>query len=142
VIALLAYYFNKQERTINEQRKINEHLRKVDQLKDEFLANTSHELRTPLNGIIGLAESLKEGIAGLQNQTTLNHLQLIIDGGKRLSQLVNDILDFKKLSHKKLVLQRKAVDLSAISDVVISLLQPLADEKKLIINNLVNQKLG
>ena len=141
LIALLAYYLSKHERSLQEQKSINEHLRKVDQLKDEFLANTSHELRTPLNGIIGLAESLKEGIAGLQNQTTLNHLQLIIDGGKRLSQLVNDILDFKKLSHKKLILQRKAVDLSAIVDVVISLLQPLADKKRLTLTNLVNQEL-
>jgi signal transduction histidine kinase/ligand-binding sensor domain-containing protein/class 3 adenylate cyclase/CheY-like chemotaxis protein len=141
LIALLAYYFNKQERSLQEQRAINEHLRKVDQLKDEFLANTSHELRTPLNGIIGLAESLKEGIAGLQNQKTLTHLQLIIDGGKRLSQLVNDILDFKKLSHNKLILQRKAADLSSIVDVVVSLLLPLANEKKLTITNSVRQDL-
>ncbi len=141
IVALIAYYLNKQERSLQEQKAINEHLRRVDQLKDEFLANTSHELRTPLNGIIGIAESLKEGIAGLQNQKTLNHLQLIIDGGKRLSQLVNDILDFKKLSHNNLVLQRKAVDLSAIVDVVISLLRPLAEEKKLQIINSVTQQL-
>ncbi|TQV88659.1 two-component regulator propeller domain-containing protein [Aliikangiella coralliicola] len=141
VIALLAYYLNKHERSLQEQKAINEHLRRVDQLKDEFLANTSHELRTPLNGIIGIAESLKEGIAGLQNQKTLNHLQLIIDGGKRLAQLVNDILDFKKLSHHNLVLQRKAVDLSSIVNVVVSLLRPLALEKSLQIVNSIPAEL-
>lgn len=141
LVALIAYYLNKHERSLQEQKSINEHLRRVDQLKDEFLANTSHELRTPLNGIIGIAESLKEGVAGLQNQKSLNHLQLIIDGGKRLSQLINDILDFKKLSHNNLVLQRKAVDLSAIVDVVISLLRPLSEEKKLVIINSVTAQL-
>nr|WP_246722977.1 two-component regulator propeller domain-containing protein [Aliikangiella sp. G2MR2-5] len=136
-ISLIAFFLNRQEKSLQEQMAINEHLRRVDELKDEFLANTSHELRTPLNGIIGIAESLREGVAGLQNQKTLNHLQLIIDGGKRLSQLVNDILDFKKLSHHNLVLQRKAVDLSSIVNVVLNLLQTLADDKKLQINNAV-----
>ncbi|WP_444996021.1 two-component regulator propeller domain-containing protein [Aliikangiella sp. IMCC44359] len=140
LISLIAFYLNSHEKKLKEQKAINEHLRKVDQLKDEFLANTSHELRTPLNGIIGIAESLKEGVAGLQNQKTLNHLQMIIDGGKRLAQLINDILDFKKLSHHNLVLQRKAVDLYSIANVVVSLLHPLAEEKSLkIINRLPNQ---
>jgi len=141
LVSLLAFYLNKHEKTLQEQKAINEHLRRVDQLKDEFLANTSHELRTPLNGIIGIAESLKEGVAGLQNQNTLNHLQMIIDGGKRLAQLINDILDFKKLTHHNLVLHRKAVDLYTIGDVVVSLLKPLAEEKSLQLINSMPPKL-
>ncbi len=140
-IGLIGFLLNRQEKSLQEQKAINEHLRKVDQIKDEFLANTSHELRTPLNGIIGIAESLKEGVAGLQNKNTLNHLQLIIDGGKRLSQLVNDILDFKKLSHHNLILQRKAVDLNSIVNVVINLLKPLSTEKKLILTNNISAEL-
>ena len=136
-ITLTRYFFNRHKKSLQEQKQINEHLRQVDQLKDEFLANTSHELRTPLNGIIGIAESLREGSAGLQNQKTINHLKLIIDGGKRLSQLVNDILDYKKLTHDTLILQRRAVDLFTILDVVVSLLRPLAEKKSLeLINNL------
>ncbi len=131
LVALVAYFINRNRKNLQEQTNINQHLRRVDQLKDEFLANTSHELRTPLNGIIGIAESLKEGSAGLQNQKTLNHLKLIIDGGKRLAQLVNDILDYKKLTHDTLVLQRRAVDLHTILDVVISLLRPLAERKSI-----------
>jgi len=135
--ALTAYFLNRHKQTLQEQKSINEHLRRVDQLKDEFLANTSHELRTPLNGIIGIAESLREGSAGLQNQKTLNHLKLIVDGGKRLAQLVNDILDYKKLTHDTLVLQRRAVDIQSVLDVAASLLRPLAEQKSLkLINSL------
>ncbi|MBV1908243.1 MAG: response regulator [Kangiellaceae bacterium] len=133
VVGLITLYLIKHKETLQEQKSINEHLRKVDLLKDEFLANTSHELRTPLNGIIGIAESLKEGSAGLQNQKTINHLGLIIDGGKRLAQLVNDILDFKKLSHHTLVLQRRATDIQSVLNVVVSLLGPLAEKKSLTI---------
>ncbi|MEM7033714.1 MAG: histidine kinase dimerization/phospho-acceptor domain-containing protein, partial [Chloroflexota bacterium] len=55
----------------------NEALSELDQLKDEFLANTSHELRTPLNGIIGLAESLSDGATGPLPQETNDNLKMI-----------------------------------------------------------------
>lgn len=135
--SLFIFLMRKQKQSLQEQRNINRHLRKLDQLKDEFLANTSHELRTPLNGIIGIAESLVEGSAGLQNQKTIDNLRLISDGGKRLAQLINDILDFKKLSHHSLILHRKAVDLHSVIEVVVSLLTPLAEKKKLKVLNAV-----
>ena len=103
----------------------NEELQHLDQLKDEFLANTSHELRTPLNGIIGIAESLIEGATGKLSDETCANLGMIVNSGYRLSQLVNDILDFSKLRHQKLELQLKAVDLRAITDVILRLCHPL-----------------
>ncbi|MCF8113991.1 MAG: hypothetical protein K9K21_09110 [Desulfotignum sp.] len=52
-----------------------------DRLKDEFLANTSHELRTPLNGIIGICDSLIDGIAGsLPGQATANLKRICCHG--------------------------------------------------------------
>jgi two-component system sensor histidine kinase ChiS len=135
--SLFLFLIQKQKKTLQEQRNINRHLRKLDQIKDEFLANTSHELRTPLNGIIGIAESLVEGSAGLQNQKTIDNLTLISDGGKRLAQLINDILDFKKLSHHSLILHRQAVDLHSVIEVVVSLLKPLAEKKELLMLNSV-----
>lgn len=137
----LANSFNSMAKQLKESfatlEKQNEDLKRLDQLKDEFLANTSHELRTPLNGIIGIAESLNDGATGQLPETTRTNLSLIISSGRRLSRLINDILDFSKLKHKTLELKHKPVDLRAITQVVLTLSQPLAAQKKLqLINNI------
>jgi two-component system sensor histidine kinase ChiS len=103
----------------------NAALQQMDKIKDEFLANTSHELRTPLNGIIGIAESLIDGAAGQLSKPARFNLSLIVSSGRRLTQLVNDLLDFSKLKHNTISLQIKPVGMREITDVVLTLSQPL-----------------
>ncbi|MEM9076162.1 MAG: response regulator [Bacteroidota bacterium] len=117
-------------RTEIEKQRVAE-LQKIDQLKDEFLANTSHELRTPLVGIIGLTESLKDGIAGELPEAALDNLNMIANSGKRLSHLVNDILDFSKLKNKDLVLSLRPVDVHALTTIVLRLSHPQVQDKKI-----------
>ncbi|MFT4924653.1 MAG: signal transduction histidine kinase/ligand-binding sensor domain-containing protein [Phenylobacterium sp.] len=112
-------------------------LQQVDKLKDEFLANTSHELRTPLNGIIGLAESLIDGIAGPQSKSGIANLAMIVSSGKRLSNLVNDILDFSKLKNANLTITPGSVDLYQMVEVVLTLSRPLLGAKKLELVNAI-----
>ncbi len=110
----------------------NAELQRLDQIKDEFLANTSHELRTPLNGIIGIAESLIDGATGQLGDQTQANLAMIVGSGKRLSALVNDILDFSKLKHQTLELQLKPIALREIVEIVLTLSQPLVTKVQLI----------
>jgi signal transduction histidine kinase/serine phosphatase RsbU (regulator of sigma subunit) len=130
----LAQSFNAMSQEIQARE---DSLRQANQLKDEFLANTSHELRTPLNGIIGIAESLREGVAGELSDKATANLTMIVSSGKRLSALVNDILDFSKLKHKEIELQVKAVGLREIVDVVLTLSQPLVAKKPVELNNAI-----
>lgn len=114
-------------------------LQNLDKLKDEFIANTSHELRTPLNGIIGIAESLNDGITGPLNVETKNNLSVLISSGKRLSSLINDMLDFCKLKTDELKLKKKPINIKDITDIVIFLCKPLIAEKNIsIINEIPN----
>lgn len=70
------------------------------QAKSKFLANVSHELRTPLNAIVGFSElSLRALESGQQVQ--LGYLQDVLDAGKRLASLVDDILDFSQLDARR-----------------------------------------
>ncbi|MCP4136912.1 MAG: response regulator [bacterium] len=121
-----------------ELEKANTALQTVDRLKDEFLSNTSHELRTPLNGIIGLTESIIEGAKGPIDDDIKKDLSLVAVSGKRLSNLVNDILDYSKLKNKDLVIARKQVDLKSLTDVVIELCRPLKGSKDLEIKNTIS----
>jgi two-component system sensor histidine kinase ChiS len=115
----------------------NEALERLNNLKDEFLANTSHELRTPLNGMIGIAESMMDGAIGQVSELQRKNLLLIVQSGHRLATLVNDILDFSKLRHKTIELQFQAVGLREIVEVVLTLSQPLISNKDLQLVNAI-----
>lgn len=104
---------------------------KVENIKDDFLANTSHELRTPLNGIIGVSESLIAGVAGQLPAKVKSNLLMIISSSRRLYNLVNDILDYSKMRNESLELEKKPIDLTDLSDLILTLTRPLVVDKPL-----------
>ena len=107
----------------------NAELKQLDKLKDDFLANTSHELRTPINGIVGLSESLVDGAAGPITAEQSTNLRMIIRSGRRLANLVNEILDFSKMKSKELQLRTQPVDIRMISNLVVALTVPQLGSK-------------
>ncbi|TGL45097.1 response regulator [Leptospira perdikensis] len=122
-------------RAFSDVESLSKRLLALDKLKDEFLANTSHELKTPLNGIIGIAESMFDGIGGKLNQEQRQNLGMIVSSGKRLSSLVDDILDFSKMKNRDLDLDLKAIDLHQICDLVLVISRPLYFTKNLTVRN-------
>ena len=135
VFTYTRYRVNKHKKALAKERLLIEKLKHTDQLKDTFLANTSHELRTPLTGIIGIAESLKDGVAGEPTEKMKTNLSMLVASGKRLSSLVNSILDFSKLKTHDLQLQKRAVDLRSIVSVVLKMSEPLISGKDLTLKN-------
>lgn len=125
-----------EEMARDSQSMALESLKKADELKDEFLAITSHELRTPLFGMVGIAESLRDGAAGTVPKEVARQLEMIIISGKRLTHLVNDILDFSKLKHESISIDLKRVNLFWLVDIVFTVCHPLLKGKNVeLINN-------
>lgn len=123
-----------------QQKAVNHTLQKLDKIKDSFLANTSHELRTPLNGIIGLAESLIDTAAHKFDGETLGKLTMIRASGKRLANLVNDILDYSKMAEHNLDIKVHPVNTFTAVQEVVALLQGLAETKGLTLINNVDRE--
>ena len=131
IFGYIRYKTSVQAIELAQERRVSNRLRRVDKLKDEFLANTSHELRTPLHGIIGLSESLYDNIEKEPSEKQREDLSMIISSGKRLSSLVDDILDFSKLKNYDIELMRKPIGFRALVDIVLKNNAPLAKGKNL-----------
>ncbi|WP_419784259.1 ATP-binding protein [Maridesulfovibrio sp.] len=113
--------FAKVEKLSVELESANVRLLQLDKLKDDFLAKTTHELKTPLAGMIGVAESLLGGTGGSLSGTTSGHLKVIVHSGKRLANLINDVLDLSRLKHRDIVLQQEPVSPYAAARRVLAL---------------------
>ncbi len=115
------------------QQSAVQSMRQAEAAKDEFLANTSHELRTPLAGIIGLTEDLLAHCDTSAAADGKHQLHVILHSARRLSALIDDILDATRIRQGTLRLSVKPVDFISILKLSTALCRPLADPKKIII---------
>jgi signal transduction histidine kinase len=95
----------------DELQRVYEELEAVSRHKSEFLANMSHELRTPLNAIIGFSELLQQRQVGELNEQQLGYVEDVIEAGRHLLALINDILDLSKVEAGKMELELDDVSL-------------------------------
>lgn len=119
------------KQTEEKTRAANLALARAAKLKDEFLASMSHELRTPLNGILGLSESLEEGVYGPLVPRQLDTLRIIRESGRHLLELINDILDLSKIGAGKLELQFDAIDVESFCQAPLRMIRQTAEQKRL-----------
>ena len=94
--------------------------------KSEFLANMSHEIRTPMNGVLGFAELLREGDLGEENR---RHADMIVQSGRSMMMLLNDILDLSKIEAGQVGVTNEPVDLLATISECAALYRPSAEKK-------------
>lgn len=139
ILAVFAIGYGRWMHRRNLQRAelANRELTRLNELKDQFLANTSHELRTPLNGIVGLSDILLVEEEKSLSPEARDNLRMIRDCGNQLAQLVEDILDFSRLRAEKLALHVQPVAVADAVAEVSRLLQPLATGKGLTLRNSV-----
>jgi two-component system, OmpR family, phosphate regulon sensor histidine kinase PhoR len=94
-------------------------IRRLEQVRSDFVANVSHELKTPLTSIKGFVETLLEG--ALEDEENSRHfLEIIQEHVNRLDSLINDLLSLSHLESRGIALKKKETDLKALADKVLS----------------------
>lgn len=108
--------------------RINAKLAEADRLKSEFLANTSHELRTPLNSILGFAQLILNGGCDSEAEV-LEYVRTMHDSGKRLLNLINDVLDLAKIEAGKMTIELAPLEIRPLIDALVTLMKVQAAER-------------
>ncbi|AQS58327.1 two-component system histidine kinase PnpS [Desulforamulus ferrireducens] len=104
--------------------------RKLDQMRTEFAANVSHELRTPLTSINGFVETLLDG-AMEQPEIARNFLEIIHSEGKRLANLIDDLLKLSRLEDRRNILHKQPVNLADVIQKTVKMFEGLAQDKNI-----------
>ncbi|WP_211749790.1 two-component system histidine kinase PnpS [Paenibacillus sp. Marseille-Q4541] len=105
-------------------------IRRLENMRSEFVANVSHELKTPVAAVKGFAETLLSG--GVKDEETMrSFLQIIYDEGDRLNRLIGDILELSKIESKRSNLECSPVHLHSFFEMVTGTLGNAAHKKQI-----------
>ncbi|WP_306431057.1 ATP-binding protein [Paenibacillus sp. XY044] len=129
VVGFAVYWFKRYFRNAAENARLNDELRKADERKDQFLANTSHELRTPLHGIINIAQSVLSREGRSMSEASHQNMELLVTVSRRMSQLLNDLLDAVMLKDQRIVLRREALQVESVVSGVVGMLAHMTEGK-------------
>mgnify|MGYP005755627173 FL=1 len=122
----------KSERELIQAKEIAENSVRI---KEQFLANISHEIRTPMNGIIGLANVLRKTAL---DQEQHKYLTAIRKSADNLMHIINDLLDFSKISASQFTFEELEFNLPELVQDVVDLMDNKAKER----NNRLITSLG
>lgn len=111
-----------------ELKRAKEAAEAASAAKGAFLANMSHEIRTPLNGVLGMAQSLMQDDPSAEQR---NKIETLLDSGRTLMTVVNDILDLSKIESGRVAIAPVDIDIREGLERILSLFMPKADEKGL-----------
>jgi len=116
-------------RLFQEIQQKNEQLEAASRHKSQFVASVSHELRTPLNAIIGFSDVLLDSSLAVSEEQRSRFLSHILNSGKQLLGLINEILDLSKVEAGHLELQIEKASINAVLEAAVSTMKPLAAKK-------------
>ncbi len=115
-------------------------VRKLEHLRTEFVSNVTHELKTPITSIRGFVETLKSGAIN-KPDVSVRFLDIIDIEAERLHELINDILSLSEIETKLSDTDLENISLNPIIDEVFGIMQNIANEKNILLQNNIPEKI-
>lgn len=113
-------------------------LKKLEQMRKDFLANVSHELKTPITSIKGFSETLLDG--AMENQQFCEHfLHIILKESERMQGLIEDLLDLSKIEQQGFKLNMGTVDIKGLLEEIQMVLDKKSQDKDIILQVDINK---
>jgi len=109
----------------------------ANKAKSQFLANMSHEIRTPMNGILGIAQLLGMTLQGENKELA----DIIINSGKTLLTIIDDILDLSRIEAGKIRLSQEEFDINVLLNEVNKVMHNLVEEKELTYKSYIDESI-
>ncbi len=109
------------------------HVRKLERIRADFVANVSHELRTPLTTIHGYAETLLNN-SSIKNKKRKEFIVKILNHSSRLTRLVSDLLELARLESGDVELTRELCHLNDFHEQLLDVFEPVLEEADLVLN--------
>jgi len=103
-------------------------LRRLENIRKDFVANVSHELRTPLTSIKGYIEALLDG-AKDDPGTSTKFLEIILKQSDRLNLILEDLLQLSKIESGQILFKREPLQIQRVVERTLAMIKPLADKK-------------
>jgi len=128
----LVFQNKEKEKRAAELIIAKENAEQSDKLKTAFLQNMSHEIRTPLNGIIGFSTLLND--EDLSKDDIKEFTAIISQSGKRLIEIVNNVLDISKIQTGQIVIKRQSILINSIFSDLFIFFSPIANAKNICLN--------
>jgi two-component system phosphate regulon sensor histidine kinase PhoR len=107
-------------------------LKRLEEIRKDFVANVSHELRTPISSIKGYAETLLDGKAE-DKATVKDFLEMIHEDANRLASLIDDLLDLSRLESGRMEMDFEPLEILPIARRCFNVLRRSADDKSIAI---------
>lgn len=128
IIGILGTYHDISDRKQAETALVaaRDQAQQANSAKSTFLSQMSHELRTPLNAIIGFSQLLESDTDQPLTPEQLENVDEIHKAGNHLLALINDILDLSRIEAGKMSISMEAIDLIALLDECMTLVEPIA----------------
>lgn len=108
-------------------------LKRLEQIRRDFVANVSHELRTPVTSIKGFSETLLDG-AYVDQSALLSFLEIILKESNRLEMLIQDLLELSRIEREGFQVDAQPTDMSAVIESAAERIQGRLEEKSISLN--------